>query len=432
MNRADVEQAASPAAVTAVTAAGDAPVPEAEIRRVVTAHLDALPVDGGDVVVLIPDGTRTAPLRLLFDVICTALAGRTRRLRFLIALGTHQPMSDEAIGRMLGPGWDRRAGVQVHNHAWYDDATFADLGVLDSSVVRGISGGRLDRAVPVRVNRAVVDADHVVVCGPVFPHEVVGFSGGTKYLFPGVGEAALTGLSHWLGALITCPEIIGKLPTTPVRRLIDAAADLVPTPTSGLCFVTGHGSPQLAGLFTGDLREAWAAAARLSARLHVTYVDHPYRTVVAVMPEMYDEMWVAAKGMYKLEPVVADGGELIVLAPHVTRFSATHDAVLQQVGYHCRDWFLAHWSEVEDLPWGVLAHSTHLYGAGTYDPVTGAETPRIRVSLATGIPEAGCRAMNLGYRDAGSVDLAAFAAAGDDVLVVPRAGEQLYRLTATR
>jgi nickel-dependent lactate racemase len=279
----------------------------------------------------------------------------------------------------------------------------------------------------VRINRLVTEADLALVCGPVFPHEVVGFSGGTKYFFPGVSGPEVIDLSHWLGALITSHDIIGTRGVTPVRRIIDHAAGLIPTPRLCLAMVVRPGGTELNGLYAGTPEEAWAAAADLSAQVHIRYSDRPYKTVLSIMPRRYADMWTAAKGMYKVEPVIADGGEVIVYAPHIETFSVTHGDVLAEVGYHTRDYFLAQWDRFRGHPLGVLAHSTHLRGQGTYEP--GAERPRITVTLATGIPERVCAAHGLGYRDPRSIDVRQWTDDPDpDVLVVPDAGEILYRL----
>jgi nickel-dependent lactate racemase len=149
------------------------------------------------------------------------------------------------------------------------------------------------------------------------------------------------------------------------------------------------------------------------------------------MPAMYDDLWTAAKGMYKLEPVIADGGEVIIYAPHLSEVSFVHGKLLDEIGYHCRDYFVKQWARFRRYPWGVLAHSTHLRGAGSYE--NGAEHLRIRVTLATGIPEERCRRINLGYRDPATVDLEALRGREKEgVLVVPKAGEMLYRLQPRR
>jgi nickel-dependent lactate racemase len=270
----------------------------------------------------------------------------------------------------------------------------------------------------------------VVVCGPVFPHEVVGFSGGNKYFFPGVSGQEVIDATHWLGALITSWEIIGALGLTPVRRLIDRAAGLVPTERHCLAMVVAPTSTDLVGLYAGTPEQAWEAAAELSSRVHVRYVDHAYDTVLSVMPVQYDDIWTAAKGMYKVEPVVADGGEVIIYAPHITEVSVTHGEHLREIGYHVRDYFLGQWDRFEDLPGSLLAHSTHLRGAGTWS-AEGGEQPRVRVTLATGIDAETCAAFGLGFRDPAQIDVADWqrrAQSDPTLLVVPKAGELLHRL----
>jgi nickel-dependent lactate racemase len=147
------------------------------------------------------------------------------------------------------------------------------------------------------------------------------------------------------------------------------------------------------------------------------------------MPQMYDDVWTAGKGMYKVEPVVADGGEVVIYAPHITEISYTHGRLIEEIGYHCRDYFLEQWDKFKDYPGGVLAHSTHVKGLGTYDPLTKIETPRIRVTLATGILAERCARINLGYLDPEKVNLKEWENRVDEgILVVQRAGEMLYRI----
>ena len=294
-----------------------------QVTAFVREQLAAQDLDGRSVCVVIPDGTRSCPLPLLLDAVHGALAGRVSRLTALVALGTHAAMTGAQLARHLGgdPG-ERYPGMAVRNHEWADPATFVSLGVIPAEWVAELSEGRLAESVDVRLNRAVVDHDVALVVGPVFPHEVVGFSGGNKYFFPGVAGQEIIDLSHWLGALITSADIIGTRGTTPVRALIDEAAALIPARTLALCLVVRSGSAALHAATFGEPRSAWAAAAAVSAETHVRYLDAPVRRVLSVMPEKYDDIWTAAKGFYKLEPVVADGGEVVLYAPHITRLAA--------------------------------------------------------------------------------------------------------------
>jgi nickel-dependent lactate racemase len=400
-----------------------------EVDRFIRDRLDGLDVDGRSVCLVIPDGTRSCPLPLLLHAVHGALAGRVSRLTAVVALGTHAAMDEHRLAAHLGcPAGERQnryPGMTVVNHEWWDPRTFVSLGTVSGERIAELSGGRLTRGVDVRINRTVVEHDVALVIGPVFPHEVVGFSGGNKYFFPGVAGPEIIDLSHWLGALITSADIIGARGITPVRALIDEAAALITTRTYALCVVARSGSPGLHAVAFGDPRAAWSAAADVSAETHVRYLDAPVRRVLSVIPAKYEDMWTAAKGFYKLEPVVADGGEVIVYAPHVTEISAMHPEI-NEIGYHCRDYFVKQWDRFEHLHWGVLAHSTHLRGAGTFDEEHG-ERCRLRVTLATGIPEDVVRAANLDYLDPADVDVAAFESDGE-TFVVPEAGEILFRL----
>ena len=399
-----------------------------ELGQVAREGLAPLPVDGSRLLVIVPDGTRTMPMPLMFDLLERELGPRVAALDFLIALGTHTPMDDERLGKLTGRTVvDGRTGRhRIFNHQWSERGTFARLGTIPAREIVELTGGRLNEDVPVALNRLAVEYDHLLICGPVFPHEVAGFSGGSKYLFPGIAAPEIIHFTHWLGALITNHETIGIL-DTPVRRVIDRAARLLDTPLSLFALVVTHEG--VAGAFCGDLAEAWRQAALLSARRHVVWVDEPYDRVLSVMPRLYDDLWTAAKGMYKVEPAVADGGEVIIYAPHVSEVSYTHGRVLDEIGYHCKDYFVAQWDRFKQYPGGILAHSTHVKGLGTFDAAAGVETPRIAVTLATGIPQARTEHVNLGYMDPEEIDVdRAQEAWGPRTLVVPRAGELLYRV----
>jgi nickel-dependent lactate racemase len=397
---------------------------KAETRKLLNKALGLWDLDGQRVLVIIPDGTRTAPIPLFFRLLRELLHGKVAALDFMVALGTHQPMDDDALSGLVGaPVQKGQVGpTRIFNHRW-DLETFCTLGSISADETRALSEGVLSLEVPVKINRKILDYERLIVCGPVFPHEVVGFSGGNKYFFPGVSGPELINFTHWLGALITSKEVIGTK-QTPVRQAIDRAASLIPRPRLCLSLVVkGDG---LAGLYAGSPEEAWSAAADLSAKLHVVYVERPFQRVLSVMPAMYDDIWTAAKGMYKLEPAIADGGEVVIYAPHIDEISYTHGKVIDQVGYHVRDYFVKQWEQFKHYPWGVLAHSTHLCGAGVFE--NGVEKPRIRVTLATGIPRERCERVNLGYLDPESVDVDEWKSRKDEgVLIVPKAGEMLYK-----
>ncbi|NJN94053.1 MAG: DUF2088 domain-containing protein [Anaerolineales bacterium] len=403
---------------------------EAEVREVVAAALAQVNLSGKRVLIIIPDGTRTAPIPQMFRLFYEYLGDNVAALDYLIALGTHQAMSESAINTLVGLTPEERAGkyarVNIFNHRWDLPETFITLGQITPAEIEEITGGLMNQAVDVRLNKMVFDYDQLIVCGPTFPHEVVGFSGGNKYFFPGIGGPEVINFSHWLGAVITSYDVIGTK-HTPVRRVIDKAAAFIDRPK--LCFSLVVKGEDLAGLYIGTPEEAYEAAADLSAKLHVTFIDRPYQRVLSVMPKMYDDIWTAAKGMYKMEPAIADGGEVVIYAPHIDEISYTHGKLLDEIGYHVRDYFLKQWDKFRHYPGGVLAHSTHLRGIGEYDAATGVESPRIKVTLATRIPEERCRNLSLGYLDPDSLNLDEWRGReAEGILLVPKAGELLYRL----
>ncbi|MFC5829573.1 lactate racemase domain-containing protein [Nonomuraea insulae] len=415
-------------------ASPDAPLGHERVRAFVAEQFADPRFDGARVCVIVPDATRSCPLAEVLDTVHGALAGRVASLTVLIALGTHAAMSQAQIEKMLEvePGGlaARYPGARIVNHEWWDPGALVEVGTIKAGTLAGLSGGLLERPVTVTVNRAAVEHDELVILGPVFPHEVVGFSGGNKYLFPGISGQEMIDVSHWLGALISSSSIIGTLGTTPVRALIDEAAAFVPARVSALCLVVQSGTHELHGLAYGDGKQAWAEAARLSARVHVAYLPEPVSRVVSIIPDRYDEMWTAAKGMYKVDPVVADGGEVVIYAPRITTVSHTHGPEIAAIGYHCRDYFTGQWDRFKDHPWGVLAHSTHLRGGGTWSEAEG-ERPRITVTLATGIGREETEALGLNYRDPATISVEEELAT-PGCLVVPNAGETLFRLASER
>jgi nickel-dependent lactate racemase len=406
-----------------------------QVTDFVAGALADADLDGASVCLVVPDGTRTCPLPLLLGAVRDALAGRAREVTVVIALGTHRAMSEEHLAGHLGfetgdsaatyPGW------RILNHESWLPETFTTLGTISPGRMTELTRGLMTaaqlggRGVDVRINRHVAEADVAIVVGPVFPHEVVGFSGGNKYFFPGVSGQELIDLSHWVGALITSAEMIGTRGVTPVRALVDEAAGMIPARRLALCLVVASGTDTLHAAAFGTPEDAWAACAAVSAETHVSYRETSVRRVLSIMPTKYEDIWTAAKGFYKLEPIVADGGEVIIYAPHISEVSVMHPQI-RAIGYHNRDYFLGQWERFRDQPWGDLAHSTHLRGQGTWDPEHG-ERNRVRVTLATGIAEEVVRAVNLDYLNPAEVDVEAYAA-DPDTFVEPHAGEVLYRL----
>lgn len=382
------------------------------------------------VLALIPDATRSFPLPELFRMVVEILHD-ARQLDFMIALGTHPAMPDEAIHRLVGITAEERSTrfkhIGLFNHAWDDPAMLTSLGVMEQEEIKEVAGASWHPSLPdqvdIRLNKQVLAYDQILILGPTFPHEVVGFSGGAKYLFPGISGPDMINATHWLGALAGVVGTIG-IRDTPVRAMIHAAAGRLKTPvTLASVVIAGH---DVAGIFVGDMFEAWRMAADFSAQRNIIWCEKPFQRVLSRAPEMYDELWTAAKAMYKMEPAVAVGGEVIIYAPHLSVVSHVHGRFIYEVGYHTLPYFLNDWERFKQIPLGVLAHSTHVRGSGVMEQ--GVEKPNVRVTLASKISAEDCARLNLGYMDPAKIKTADWENREQEgILYVPRAGEILYR-----
>ncbi len=383
------------------------------------------------VLVLIPDHTRSLPLPFLFRSVVEILKD-TKQLDFMVALGTHPPLSEESLNKLVGITADERnttfKQIGLINHEWNTPSALTSLGIIEQAEIKQLAGmnwhSSLPNEVNIRINKAVLEYDHILILGPTFPHEVAGFSGGAKYLFPGISGADMINATHWLGALA---EVIGTIgiKDTPVRAMIHAAAERLKTPLTLIALVVeGHG---LSGLFIGSYLSAWNEAAGLSAERHIRWCEKPFQRVLSCAPEMYNELWTAAKAMYKLEPAIAIGGEVVIYAPHLDVVSHVHGKHIYEVGYHILPYFLNDWERFKKIPLGVLAHSTHLRGSGVME--NGIEMPNVNVILASKISAEDCARLNLGYLDPSKINLDEWKdKEAEGLLYVPKAGEILYRL----
>jgi len=383
------------------------------------------------VLILIPDHTRSLPLPFLFRSIVDLLHD-TKQLDFMVALGTHPPLSEESLNKLVGITAEERMTLFKHigllNHEWNSSSVLTSLGILAKDEIKQIAGNHWHSSLPnevdIRINKAALHYDQIIILGPTFPHEVVGFSGGAKYLFPGISGADMINATHWLGALAGVVGTIG-IKDTPVRAMIDAAAARLTTPVMVVALVVeGDG---LSGLFVGDRLAAWNEAADLSAERHIRWCEKPFHRVLSCAPPMYDELWTAAKAMYKLEPAVALGGEVVIYAPHLDVVSRVHGKHIYEIGYHILPYFLTDWERFKNLPLGVLAHSTHLRGSGVLE--NGIEKPNVKVTLASKLSAEDCVQLNLSYLNPANIKLDEWKDKEDEgVLYVPKAGEILFRM----
>ncbi len=399
-----------------------------DIFSITEKAIQEIDVSGKKLLFIIPDHTRTAPMDIFFRAVYRAASEKVEKVDFIIALGTHPPICMEKILGLVKiteeEHRDTYPKARFFNHEWNNPDNLVIPGTISKERIYELSGGLMEEAVDVTINKMVLDYDVVIIIGPTFPHEVVGFSGGNKYFFPGVSGPDVINFTHWLGAIITNKKINGTK-DTPVRRVINEASSFLKMEKYCFSFVV-HKS-NVSGLYFDVPEKAWSEAADLSDKLQIVYKDKPFKKVLGVAPQMYDDIWTAGKVMYKLEPVIAEGGELIIYAPHIEEISYVHGKVLKEIGYHTRDYFLKQMEKFEGVPRGIMAHSTHVKGIGTFED--GIEKPRVTVKLATNIPEDVCRTVNLGFVDYRTIDFKDWENREDEgILFVPKAGEILHRV----
>jgi len=378
--------------------------------------------------VIIPDNTRTAPIGTFFKLFYKVLGKSVKRLDYLIALGTHPLLSEEDKLRRVGI--DKREkesiykNINIVNHRWDKEETFAKIGTINNHEVEELTGGLLHESTDISINRMIFDYDTLLILGPVFPHEIAGFSGSNKYLFPGICGWNFTDTTHWLSALRTNLKTIG-IKNTPARRLIDRAAELVQVPIVYFNLVVDNEG--LKGLFVGSDRSAWNKAVELSAQLNIKYVHKRYKTVLSIPSRKYDDFWTGAKAFYKIEPIVEDGGEIIVFAPCIEEISITHSHVIEQIGFHIKDYFVTHMNRYRDFPKAVLAYSALVKGTGIYQK--GSEKPRITIILSSAVSEEMCKKMNIAYRDPGEINIHEWEnRENEGIKVIHNSGEVLYKV----
>lgn len=396
------------------------------LTSIVEQALDVIQ-PGERVLAIISDKTRDDNTHLLFPTAAEFLNKRgVASFDALVAQGTHPAMSASQKYSKIGT---TNFSGQIFDHRWDEPEELITIGELSTETVRQLTGALIDTAVPVSLNKLLAPGiyDTILVIGATVPHEVAGFAGGAKYFFPGVAGPELTHTTHWLGALAGIENIIGQV-ETPIRRLIEAATDLIAARIVSLNTVVSRQVNELVtyALFAGDIREAFRRAAEVSRRVHIRYTGRKYKRVIALLDPHYDELWVGGKASYKLGAIVEEGGELIVYAPHLTKLSETHGALIEKYGYApletVRDMLGVSQELRENLC--IAAHLAHVAYAGRLDE-HGRVVPRYNITMATGLDEETCRRVNLGYLDHRTFDYELMSADAD-TLIVRDAGRDLY------
>lgn len=254
----------------------------------------------------------------------------------LPALGTHAPMSSEQLTRMFGDL--SQDLVRIHN--WRTDVE--TLGEVPAAFIREQSEGKLDYPWPAQINRLMAhgDFDLILSIGQVVPHEVIGMANYNKNILIGTGGKESINRSHYLGAVYGMERIMGRA-DNPVRRVLNYAADhfLRHLPIVYVHTVVARaadGNLVTRGFFIGDDVECFRRAADLSLRVNFEMLDQPIRkAVVYLEPHEFHSTWLGNKAVYRTRMALADGAELIILAPAVKEFGEdrTIDALIRRYGY---------------------------------------------------------------------------------------------------
>ncbi len=366
-----------------------------------------------------PDSTRTCPLNRIVPVLQKYVRQYSVHADYLVALGTHKYMEEESIRSLYGIDSSNEGdfeGSALSNHAWKDPQTFETFGSVE--LVPGDSTSTVD----IQLNRRILEYDILIPVSPVFPHEIVGFSGGPKYFFPGISGGEFLQKMHWQAVCIGRVNLMG-IKDTPTRRMINRAAGCIPRPVRYITLAVDR-QEQIRQISCGEYPETWEKSVEVSRKIHIQKTGRQYRKVVAITPVMYQDLWTAGKAMYKLDQIVEPGGDLILYAPHITEFSIMWKEHIEQIGFHTIEYLLAHTEKHAHIPEGVLAFSTNVRGRRDPDRED-IDAPLVNLVLATGISQKRCVDVNLGFLDHHDIPWEMYRN-DPDILIVDHAGEILH------
>jgi len=387
------------------------------------------------VLVLFPDYTRIDFTKLIAPLILERYKDST--IDFLNAGGTHRPMADGEFEKKLAIK-KTEPGISFINHEFTNPDNLLTIGSIQKKLVSEKTNGQLDADIAITVNSIIFsDYDLVIAMSGTVPHEAAGYSGGLKIFFPGISGPDVIDLFHWAAVLVGITDIIGTINNN-ARDIINTGAraifDKMKVPVCSVNMVNTEEEEDVVpvGLYidTGyeGFLKAYRKAAEASSKVHVKYLNEPLSQVLQVMPENYDEIWLAGKGSYKLQKpgVMAEGGEIILYGPHIKCFHTNSriEADLYSLGYHCKDRICSLLSEAADVSRNAASHLINMCGPGMVDKSTGKEKLYFKVTLATAIPEEKCRQIGLSYRDPATIKRSDFTGPGK--LWIEEGGKYLY------
>ncbi len=284
----------------------------------------------------------------------------------LPALGTHAAMSPDEIERMFGAV----PASLFRVHDWRNDVV--SIGEVPAAFVESVSEGRVSSPWPAQVNRLLLEGEHdlILSIGQVVPHEVVGMANYNKNIFVGTGGSEGINKSHFLGAAYGMERMMGRA-DTPVRRVLNYASEhfAKDMPIVYVQTVIGRndkGQLVVRGLFIGDDEECFLKAAELSLQVNFQMLEEPLKKVVVYLePEEFKSTWLGNKSIYRTRMAIADGGELIVLAPGLKEFGEDEeiDRLIRKYGYRTTPEVLDAVKNNNDLEQNLSAAAHLIHGS---------------------------------------------------------------------
>jgi len=335
-----------------------------EIRDALLASIEGRTLNHA--LIIPPDFTRFhSNAGYITNVYYHALTEMGCEVDILPALGTHVPVTDEEIDIMFGD----IPHDKFIPHNWRTDVV--KLGEVPVEYVEKVTEGLWHESVAVEVNRLVMDEKYDIIISPgqVVPHEVIGMANHSKNLFVGVGGSQMINSSHMVGAVYGMERMMGK-DHTPVRKILDYSLEkyLKDRPiifVLTVCTAPG-GNIRTHGLFIGDTRKVLEAAIELAQEKNIDFVETGIKKcVVYLTPDEFKSTWLGNKSVYRTRMAIADGGELLVLAPGIERFGedGVVDQLIRKYGYRGRINTLEQFEKAENQDlrdnMGAAAHLIH-------------------------------------------------------------------------
>lgn len=344
-----------------------------ELRSLIKESLDKIDINVKRLLIIPPDFTRFNSYAGQITAMIYDMLSSTVEIDIIPALGTHFAMTEHEIRTMFGPAIPLER-FKVHD--WRNDVV--SKGVVPGEKLKEWSEGKVDYEVKVEANKMLWDGyDLILSIGQIVPHEVVGMANYTKNIMVGVGGSDTINKSHFLGAAYNMERILGQY-DTPVRKLFNYGVDtfLGDLPIWYMLTVMAKnedsGQMEMRGFFVGDDEEAFIAGSKLSQQVNLELLDEPLKKVVVYLDaEEFKSTWLGNKSVYRTRMVMADGGELIVLAPGLKEFGEDKeiDKLIRKYGYHGTPATLKAVKENEDIRnnLGAAAHLIHGSSEGRFN-----------------------------------------------------------------